>query len=78
MTGSNSLFHRVALLSALLCSICAGIFGILLLANALRVHGSTAGNILVGGSGILFLLISVALFASSAGALHGSKQMQRN
>lgn len=76
--GSNGLFHRVALLCALLCGICTGIFGILLLANTLRVHGSTAGNILVGGSGILFLLISAALVASSAGALHGSKQMQRN
>jgi hypothetical protein len=75
---SRGLFHRVALLCAFLGAVCTGIFGVLLLANAWRVHGSTAGNILVGGSGVLSLLISAALFTSGAGALHSSKQMQRN
>jgi hypothetical protein len=76
--ASRSVLHRVALLCAFLCAICSGVFGILLLANALRVRGSTAGDILVGGSGVLFLLISAALFASSAAVLHGLKQTLRN
>lgn len=75
---SHGLFHRVGLFCAFLGAICAGIFGVLLLANVLRAHGSTAGDILVGGSGVLLLLISAALFTSGAGALHSAKPMQRN
>jgi hypothetical protein len=73
---SRGVLHRVAWLGILLGAVCSGIFGILLVANALREHGGTPGDILVGGGGILFLIISAVLFTTSASAWQSSKQMQ--
>lgn len=53
--------HRVGSVFVFLGAGCSGLIGVSLIANALRVHGSSMGDFLIGASGILFLMISPAL-----------------
>lgn len=72
---SRTVLYRAASLCAFLGAVCSGFYGAWLLATIDWEHGSTAGNILIGGFGILLLLVAPVLFTFGVIAWPTSKSI---
>ena len=72
---SRTGLYRAAALSAFLGGACFGFYGVSLLVNLDWEHGSSAGNILVGGLGVLLLLVAPVLLTFGVIAWRTSKSI---
>ena len=65
--------YRATSVCAFVFALCFGIYGVSVLVNADWEHGSSAGNIFMGGFGFLLFLIALVLFAFGVIAWQTSK-----
>jgi hypothetical protein len=72
---SRTWLYRVASLCAFVGAVCFGIYGVSVVVNADWEHGSSAGNIFIGGFGIVLFLIASVLFAFGVIAWQTSKSI---